>query len=168
MKSLLAVAIFSCSSILAQTAAGPGVRILLGMTDDKPAQWDGSVTATGAEIQAVEGWRFERPDAVSGNSWKASSRQPRLFNNGGQFDLQPSQVPVVPNGVIVRLSQANPNTQLSVTTTQGKFSVRMADLAYGKILRELDGRVSVDLLPPVTRLTEDRDEEDCPTTASAK
>ena len=147
---------------------GPGVRILLGMTDDKATQWDGSVTARGVEIQSVEGWRFERPDAVTGTSWKASSRQPRLFINGLQFDLKGEPVPVVPNGVIVRVAQLNRSGELAVKTTQGEFTVRMADLGFGKVVSELNGRVSIDLVPQVTRLTDDPDEEDYPASAAGK
>src|SRR5580704_281613 len=168
MKLSLALALFSWNAILAQPAQGPGVRILLGLTDAKPVQWDGSVTARGAEIQSVDGWRFERPDGVSGASWKASSRQPRLFINGLQFDLKNGEVPVVPNGVIVRLKEANPNAELAVITTQGSFTLRMADIGFGKVVSELNGRVSADLLPPVTRLTDDPDEQDYPATATAK
>jgi hypothetical protein len=168
MRFLLAVSLLFCHTILAQTTMGPGVRILLGMTDEKPTPWDGSVTARGAEVQSVNGWRFERPDAVSGASWKASSRQPRLFINGLQFDLKDRPLPVVSNGVIVRLSEASPNAELAVTTTQGNFTVKIADLSLGKTVSELNGRVSIDLLPPVTRLTNDPDEQDYPASATAK
>src|SRR5580658_9349911 len=108
MRLLPGVVLFSCNILWAQTGLGPAARILLGTTDEKATQWDGSVTARGAEVQTVEGWRFERPDAVSGTSWKASSRAPRLFINGLQFDLKGSPLPVVPNGVIVRLAQGSP------------------------------------------------------------
>jgi hypothetical protein len=168
MKLVLSLAVICCNTVLAQTAMGPGVRVLLGMTDEKPVQWDGSVTARGVEIQSVDGWRFERPDAVSGTSWKASTRVPRLFINGLQFDQKGAAVPVVPNGVVVRVSQANPDSELAVTTTQGNFTIRMRDLALGKVVSELNGRVSVDLLPPVTRLTDDADEQDYPATATSK
>ncbi len=165
---MLAAGLLSCPAILAQTAMGPGVRILFGITDEKAVQWDGSVTARGTEVQSLDGWRFERPDAVSGTTWKASSRQPRLFINGLQFDLQGSPLPVVPNGVIVRLSQATPGAELAITTTQGNFTVRVADLALGKTVDKLNGRVSVDLLPPVTHLTNDPDEQDYPASAVGK
>src|ERR1035438_10388467 len=144
MRFILAFSLLSCNVILAQTGMGPGVRILLGVTDEKPTPWDGSVTARGADVQSINGWRFERPDGVSGHSWKASSRQPRLFINGLQFDLKGTPLPVVSNGVIVRLSQANPNAELAVTTAQGNFSVRMSDLVFGKTVSELNGRVAVD------------------------
>ena len=83
-------------SAFAQNPAG--VRILLGMTDQKSTSWDGSLTARGAEVTSLEPWRFESPDAISGNSWKASTHAARLFGGAVQFDL-PS-IPVVPNGVI--------------------------------------------------------------------
>src|SRR5436309_3302571 len=107
MKLVLTLAALCCTTALAQTTMGPGVRILLGMTDEKPVQWDGSVTARGTQIQSIDGWRFERPDAISGTTWKASTRAPRLFINGLQFDLRGAEVPVVPNGIVVRLSQGD-------------------------------------------------------------
>ncbi|HEY3835715.1 MAG TPA: hypothetical protein VGL72_04060 [Bryobacteraceae bacterium] len=168
MKLLLALVLLASNTIFGETVSGPGVRIRLGVTDDKPTQWDGSVTARGVDIQSISGWRFERPDVVTGTSWKASSRQPRLFINGLQFDLKGGERPVVPNGVIIRLSQAGAGGELAITTTQGNFTVRMADLALGKVGNELSGRVQVDLLPPVTRLTEDPDEEDYPASTVAK
>jgi hypothetical protein len=168
MRIFLAFSLLSCNFLLAQTSMGPGVRILLGMTDETSTAWDGSVTARGTEVQSVSGWRFERPDAISGNSWKASSRAPRLFINGLQFDLKGSPLPVVANGVIVRLAQWSPNAELAITTAQGNFSVRTADLAFGKTVSELNGRVAVDLVPRVTQLTNDPDEQDYPASTTAK
>ena len=146
---------------------GPvAVRILLGVTDKEPTRWDGSVSARGAKISGIDSWRFEQPDAISGNSWKASTRPARLFGGAIQFDLP--AVPVVPNGVIVLLSDHAPNGELAVSTAPGNFTVRLADLQYGKTLSLLNGRVTADLAPPSTQITSDPNEQDQPAAAIAK
>ena len=75
--------------------------------------------------------------------------------------------PLVPNGVIVRLTGQSPNAELAVNTAQGNFTIRLADLPYGKMVPELGGRVTVDLVPPVAALTDDPQEQDYPA-ATAK
>ncbi|HYM13843.1 MAG TPA: hypothetical protein VEU62_24100, partial [Bryobacterales bacterium] len=55
-----------------------GVRLLLGLTDHEPAQWDGSVEARGARIAAIEPWRFEVPDEITGHAWRISTHRIRL------------------------------------------------------------------------------------------
>ncbi len=125
MKSIfLAFSLTLCAT--AQQQSGAGVRILLGVTDQQTTKWDGSVTVRGAEVRAIEPWRFEPEDSISGTSWKIATHAARLFNNGSQMGLVGPQI--VPNGVIVRLSSAAPNVELTVKTPQGSFSLKLADL----------------------------------------
>src|ERR1039457_6528001 len=86
----------------AQTPSGVGVRILLGLTDTQSTKWDGSVTVRGAEVRALEPWRFEPEDSVTGTNWKISTHAARLFNGGSQMGM--TKPPMVANGVTVRLS----------------------------------------------------------------
>jgi hypothetical protein len=165
VRKYLPCILFLFTTALAQN--GPvAVRILMGMTDQENTRWDGSVTARDATIAGIDPWRFEQEDSVSGNSWKASSRPARLFGGAIQWEL--AKVPVVPNGVIVLLSNRGANAELAVTTPAGNFSVRLADLTYGKTMSELNGRVAVDLVPPTTQITKDPDEQDQPAAAVAK
>jgi hypothetical protein len=142
------------------------VRILLGVTDQESTRWDGSVAPRGVQVTGIEPWRFEPEDSVSGNSWKASSRQARLFGGAIQWELP--KVPVVANGVIVNVSGDVSNGELAVTTAQGNFAVRLGSLQYGKPVSELNGRASVELVPPSTQLTKDTDEQDYPAAATGK
>ena len=147
-------------SLLPAQTGRVGVRILLGMTDQQSTKWDGSVTARGAQVDSIEPWRFEPSDSISGTSWTVSTHPARLFNAGSQMGL--TAPTVVANGVIVRLANQSANAELAVNTAQGNFTIRLADLPYGKILSELGGRVMVDLTPPVAAITSDPQEQDYP------
>ena len=41
--------------------------VILGV-GDRPTNWDGSITVTGAAIEILRGWRFTGTDAVSGTT----------------------------------------------------------------------------------------------------
>ncbi len=164
MRSTLLAVGLSLAPLAAQN--GAGVRILLGVTDREPAKWDGSIAARGAEIRAIEPWRFDLGDSIDGTRWTVSTHTARLFNNGGQIGLP--RPPVVANGVIVRIARPTPNGELQVTTAQGSFTVALREIPYGKAVSELNGRVSVDLIPPVEQITNDPQEQDYPAAAAAK
>jgi hypothetical protein len=147
-----------------QLHAETGVRILLGVTDQTPTQWDGSVTADSGQITRITPWRFNKDDEITGTSWKASTRPALSF-----LDLiLHKESPVSDNGVIVWLNGENDNTRLSVKTTQGEFSFRLGDLPYGTFQYALSGRVSADRIPPSWQITNTREEEDYPATAVAR
>jgi hypothetical protein len=76
--------------------------------------------------------------------------------------------PFVPNGLIVNLSVPDFSTELLLTTAQGDFNFRLNQLAYGKPLDQLKGRVWVDRMPASTQLTRTTDEEDYPSSAVTK
>ncbi|MCX6636129.1 MAG: hypothetical protein NT090_13770, partial [Acidobacteria bacterium] len=151
--------------LVVPAAAEPlGVRVVLGLTDKAATTWDGSVTVDGGRVGSIEGWRFEGEDAVDGASWRAATRPIRLFG-GAAFQ---GQRPIVANGVIVWLSQAEESTQLRVKTAQGEFSVSLAEIPFGKSVRRLDDRVIVDRVPPAARVTATSEEQDYPAAAAGK
>src|ERR1700722_10211622 len=168
MRSIfLAAPLALCASIapaLAQSEVG--IRILLGVTDQKSTKWDGSITVRGAEVRSIEPWRFEPEDSINGSTWKIATHAARLFNNGSQMGLFAPVI--VPNGLIVRLSSNVPTIELAVKTSQGNFTVRLADLPYGKFVYALNGRASVYLVPPSSQLTNDPEEQDVPAATVAK
>lgn len=141
-------------------AENVGVRVLLGLTDEASTKWDGSATVRGATIAAVDPWRFEEDDAVlDGGSWRCSTHNIRLF--GRRADK-----PVVANGVFLRLADVNGDAELDIKTEQGDFTVKLSEIPYGTPVKKLDGRVMVDRVPPVERLTTNRDEQDYPAVAA--
>jgi len=85
----------------------------------------------------------------------------RLFLN------QPGR-PFVANGVVLYLDEASENTAIDVSTAQGNFTIRLADIPYGKVANALNNRVMVDRIPPFTQLTSSPDEQDYPAAAADK
>jgi len=146
----------------AETPSTLGVRLVLGLTDKSVTKWDGSLSAEGARITAIDPWRFEGDDAVlDPNSWRVSTHAIRLFGGG-----QNPSPPVVANGVIVWLAGANDNTQLHVKTAQGDFTLRLADIPYGSLQHALAGRVLADRVPPAAQITSTPEEQDYPAAAA--
>src|SRR4030095_11131115 len=49
-------------------------RVLLGIGDTEPTEWDGSVKLSGGNITAIQGWRFaDRDSSDYKSSWKVSN-----------------------------------------------------------------------------------------------
>jgi hypothetical protein len=143
------------ASVAAQTPVS--IRVLLGATDTESTSWDGGVTAQGGSIVSVEPWRFEGADAIMGNRWRISTHSARRFGGGNQGP----EPPVVANGIVITLSGPQ-TTTLDFTTPQGTFQLTPAEIAYGRFVSKLNGRVLADRIPPTTRITDTPDEEDFP------
>ncbi len=138
-----------------------GVRILFGVTDKQSAKWDGSATVDRGSITKTDPWRFTKEDEIlSKNSWKASTA-PLMTRTPAEAK------PVVDNGVVLWLTGEDENSAIQVKTAQGDFTVRLADIPYGKFQHALDGRVAVDRLPPSFQVTSSLDEQDYPVAAIA-
>jgi hypothetical protein len=143
--------------------AAVGVRVILGLTDRAETKWDGSVKAEGARVTAVEGWRFEGADEVTGTSWRASTHRIRLFGGG-----RAGQPPFTANGVVVWLDGETESTQLTFQTAQGGFAVKLADIPFGRRASALEGRVMADRVPGSTQIAKGSDEQDYPAAAVDK
>jgi hypothetical protein len=142
--------------------ADVGVRILLGISDENPATWDGSATVTSGKITRLDPWRFGKDDSINADgSWKISTAPVLSFLHL----VERRKPPVGSNGVIVWLTGEDENTQVRVQTAQGNFNIRLGDLPYGQFNHLLDGRVAVDRIPPSTQLTSSKDEQDYPSAA---
>ena len=143
--------------------AAVSVRLLLGVGGTQTTVWDGSVTARGARITALEPWRFDIGDAIlAGNQWKASTHRMRVFLGGN------GRTAFVPNGVVVTLDREADDATLEVHTANGDFAVRLGEIPYGTMKRFLDGKVEADRVPATVQLTKDAQEQDYPAVAAAK
>ena len=160
ISSLLLLAAFCL-----QAQAAVGVRVIFGLADRGETKWDGSATARSGHIASIEPWRFEGTDAVQGTSWTASTHEVRLFGGRGLFG-QTVQVPHVANGVVLYLDQETEDTEIDVKTAQGKFTIRLRDIPYGKVTNALNNRVMLDRLPPYHQLTSSPEEQDYPAAVS--
>src|SRR5581483_7915512 len=165
VRSALTFASFAALALPA-SADETAFRILFGLTDNEPQRWDGSLQVTGARADALEPWRFEADDRITGTSWNASTHAVRLFSGGRQFVTQ-GITSVVANGIILRVSTTNESSEVRVRTAQGNFEFRPATLEYGTPIVLLNGRVAVERIPASMRLSDSRDEEDYPSAAKA-
>ena len=147
--------------------AAVGVRVIFGLTDTAATNWDGSAAARSGHIAEIEPWRFEGPDSIQGNSWTASTHRVRLFVGTAQAGAANAN-PFVANGVILRLDEANDNTEIDVKTAQGNFTVRLRDIPFGKSVTLLNSRVMVDRIPSIVQLTNSPEEQDYPAAAVDK
>src|SRR5688572_4192238 len=87
--------------IIDEPAAQFRFRILLGLTDQSPSQWDGKIRVSHGTITKIDGWLFERADEIQGTSgWKTGSRRSRPLGEPADL-IPPEQWPIVPAGVIV-------------------------------------------------------------------
>jgi hypothetical protein len=140
-----------------------GVRILLGLTDKTSTRWDGSVSVQGGSVSRIDPWRFTPDDEIhQDNSWRVATH-PILID----WDSWTDSPPFADNGVIIWLTGESPDTQLSVKTARGDFSLRLGDLSFGRFQYELAGRVALDRIPASWQLTNTPEEEDYPAAAVA-
>ncbi len=152
-------------ALSAGAQAAVGVRVILGLTDKTPTKWDGTVSAKGARITGIEPWRFEGEDALAGggNSWNLSTHPIRLFGGANQQGTPP----VVANGVVVWVD-GDDSGSLDVTTVNGNFSIRLADIPFGKTVQALGGRAAADRIPMASRIGASPQEQDYPAAAGGK
>jgi hypothetical protein len=160
---LSSIALLASVAINAQVS----VRILLGVGDTGPVRWDGTIAAQGAKIVSLEPWRFEGADAIVDQTWHLSTHPVRLFGGGTQVSST-GVSNIVANGIIVNLSGSSTGAVLKLTTAQGDFPVALDELAYGKPVSKLNGRVLVERVPASIRLTNTPEEEDYPSAATSK
>ncbi len=166
---LAAVAAFAGKRILyPETASTPAAissppaqsfLVILGVGDRVATRWDGSITATGAAILSLKGWRFDAADSISGtDSWKLGTRASAGVGAPGPFEE---------NGVIVTTSGATGPVTFDVKTTQGNFSFSSQDVPFGVSKTFLGGRALASQTPASLQLTSSPEEEDFPSMAQS-
>ncbi len=131
-------------------------RIVLGLHDKEPTDWSGKVAVADGEAVALNGWRFEDSDAVSGpTQWKCKTRDYIAPGDGYPLDpasgkpKPPPQEPW-PNGVVLTVRGAAPTA--AVTLPAGEIKFAADDVPLGRPRLFLDGRVRVERLPATSVL----------------
>jgi hypothetical protein len=135
--------------------------VILGVGETAETVWDGSITAAGATILSLQGWRFSGADSISGTtSWKMSAREAPPPPQGTSGPLQE-------NGVIVTVSAATGPVTFDVKTTQGNFTFGSQDVPFGVTKPFLLGKARVAQTAAPLQLTSSDEDEDFPSTAQA-
>ena len=141
--------------------AAQSYLVILGVGDKAETNWDGSITAAGATILNLQGWRFTGTDSISGTTgWKLSTRPsppPPSATEG----------PVQENGIIVTISALTAAVTFNVRTTQGNFSFSSQDVPFGVNKLFLGGRALAAQTGAPLQLTSSNEEEDFPSMAQS-
>jgi hypothetical protein len=139
-------------------ATGTSYLIILGVGDTADTAWDGSLTVTGATVEIIRGWRFAGTDAITGNTWKLSTRQGPSLNGPG---------PVQENGLIVKITSASGPVSFAVATGQGNFNFTSQDVAFGISKSFLNGKALVTQTGTQFQLTNTNEDDDFPAAAQS-
>jgi len=141
--------------------AAQSYLIALGVGDNAPTVWDGSITATGATILSLQGWRFSDTDAISGtSSWTASTRTAPPGPNQTTGPMQE-------NGVIVTIAAPTCAVSFNVTTKNGNFTFSPSGVPFGTTKNFLSASVKVMQTAAPFQLTNSSEEEDFPAMAQS-
>ncbi len=133
--------------------------VIMGIGEKVAANWDGSITATGATILSLKGWRFSGSDSITGTaSWKLAVREAPVVQGTGPFEE---------NGIIVTTSAATGPVTFDVKTTQGNFTFSSQDVPFGVSKTFLNGRALAAQTGASLQLTSSAEEEDFPSMAQS-
>lgn len=166
LAALGAATLFLHGSLFARDLA---LQIRVGMKDSEPTRWDGSLEVSGAQVRSLEGWRFEQKDSLTGpSSWQFSTREVTERKSRSSGNLRNAlrqrkvRIPMNDNGLLVRLTQASPETSLQFKTAAGDFAFSLRDLRLGQPLQLLDGKVEALQVADAQPLSTGREDDDCP------
>ena len=160
-KRVLNSRVSPLASTTISSPASASFLVILGVGDQNPTTWDGSITGTGATITSLDGWRFDAADSTTGNkSWKLATR---TSPPGPSATVGPMQE----NGVIVTVSATANPVSFDVKTTQGNFTFSSSDVPFGTSKSFLSGSALVTRTGAPLQLTSSIEEEDFPSMAQS-
>src|SRR5580693_5853573 len=85
-------------------------RVMLGVGDREPTDWDGSVKVSGGQVVSIQGWRFVQNDSTDYKStWKLATR--RLLPQNAAQKKGGQRGPIPENGVLIAATLSNPQAQ---------------------------------------------------------
>lgn len=141
-----------CASVVG--AAPFSVLFKVGLKDAAPTAWQGTVSATGATLTAVTGWRFRTGDSVGqGNAYQL--RTDERLNGQGKL------LGTLPKGLLVT-GDTQGGARLTFTANSVTWEVSVADLTWGEARVHPSGDLSAQLAPAYTTLSGPTREDDYP------
>jgi hypothetical protein len=143
-------------------------RILFGLADTDPTDWDGKVTVSAGTVLSIQGWRFSGNDSSDyQTSWKASTRRGPLRAAATRKKGPDAKGPMLDNGVLIAADLKDSNARYEIATPQGDFAFQAQEIPYGAVKTFLDGRVQVDRVPSTVQLNTSDEEQDHPAIAQS-
>jgi hypothetical protein len=144
-------------SVLALAAQARSVYLVRLGTDLRAGvDWSGELSSSPVRLAP---WQFDTQDSISGNTWKCSTREQTYWDTPYERKMGPTSNidKVTVKGLIV---ESDAPRDLRILTRQGEFP-----LAPGTYL---NGRATVSVAPPTTRLTSGAEAEDYPSLLEAR
>ena len=126
------------------------VEITLGLKDEQPTRWGGSVQVSEGRVVSLQVVGGGPNAKVNGNRFTARSIRRMMAIAGPKL--------------LVSLD-APPTATVTVNTAQGEFKFALAELSGGAVKKFLDGRASAEQQAGALRLTGPETEDDYPAMA---
>jgi hypothetical protein len=168
-RTVLAVLIVLVAASASYAADSVALRIRFGMKDPEGQDWSGKLELSEGKVESIRGWRWMAGDVASGNEFTVATRRGTPQSRGERARVQAGQkLPVRDNGLIATLAGTSPQTEVKFATGPGSSTFKLADLAYGKPLVELDGNLIVERVPVGAELATTDADEDYPAVARGK
>jgi len=122
------------------------VSIRLGLGDKTPSVWSGAYSVSTGRIIATDGLRFMGNDFAATSRFQCEVRRfyPRFWKRRGRKE---TSLPIEPNGFNLTIAETTPDSVLTLDTNQGKASVSLDRLVYGRPVRALGGRIEFERIP---------------------
>jgi hypothetical protein len=152
--------------------AGEGftLLVLLGCNDSESRDWSGDLAIADGQVTAIEGWKFFGTDEVtSRTAWvyhSAREKAPAAIA-GEALHWVPYPPGRLETGGLLVTGRAEAGALLVLSTRQGSFGVRLAELDWAFPVERLGGAVRLVRLPSHTRLSGELRENDFPDIAAA-
>lgn len=143
---------------------GTVIRLSLGLLDEKPTDWNGSIELSQGE---VVGMTIQPPRAgtVQGTTgWQIRTRRTQA---PAQKSVHDPKLPRTNRPVVLMTVDAPRAAKVTVKTDQGSFAFQFSDLQPGAPKPFLDGRVEIEALPQSAQLTRGPEDEDFPAAAKS-
>ena len=140
------------------------LNIEFGIKDAVPQTWDGSLSIDKGEIVDLRGHQFKEGESIGpDHSWVART-DPWVRPTGG---MHPHELPFphvtrVQTVGVTLYYRAPEDATVSVSTVNGDFFFRPADLPPSDAMHILSTKVEVRRVPPVEAVTTDEYEDDYP------
>ncbi len=144
-----------------QPSAGQHFRLLFGGADSEVADWSGSVSSSGS-VAVIEAHHFGPDERFDADSWSCSNQW------DGKLQMEPRDEAGFPatrwKGVLLEASGGE-QTAVRVETSQGDAEFRPDQVPFLEPLGLLDGRLRVERVPSMRRLSESLADDDHPAVA---
>jgi hypothetical protein len=108
------------------------ILVLMGVGDQQPSDWNGTVNIASGEIDTLDGYRFELPDRVlPQGGWHMKTNLDKILSSSPVEGSGVSGAVVMPKGLLIA-GRGNDATSLTVDTNNGRCSISPMQMTAGQ------------------------------------